>query len=161
MARSRDRLPRWHAAALHALLIAVGATMLAPFAWMLLTSFKSEGEVFQRHLIPQAVTLGPAGTWLTTVDGQPLYDRDGREVRVRAGVPAMEGGRGDHARAGDGTLLRDDLGVPVQNGMIDPRSSPVRFRDPRLLAKYAEPVLVERGLLPPEHEAAAQRWMTK
>ena len=61
----------------HGLLVLFGFTTLVPFLWMVLTSFKSENEVFQSHIWPQEVRLGDEGDLLKTRAGQPLRDAQG------------------------------------------------------------------------------------
>ena len=128
----------------HAVLITLGGTMLMPFLWMVATSLKSESEVFQKHLVPTAASLGADGAVLTTRDGRvlhaavPLRDADGfprqdqegrvqfvrgEPLRLRSGDPDMQqGSKGDRARTaprpGAAENLSDDLGLPVLNGMI-------------------------------------------
>jgi len=41
----------------YSLLILVGVTMIVPFLWMIATSFKTAGEVFQPKFLPSQVTL--------------------------------------------------------------------------------------------------------
>ncbi|GDY11537.1 hypothetical protein LBMAG53_04140 [Planctomycetota bacterium] len=187
--KRRGEMSPFTAFCCHLGLWVVGVSMVVPFGWMLLTSFKSEGEVFQKHLLPRAVSLGSDGQALTTVDGKPLFtaerqkDAQGMPVvgadgkfawkpaeplRVRTGNPTMDGSKGDHARSKDGESLYDDHGVPVLNGMIQTDPAVIaagggltRFRDPRQIAKYAEPVLVPREFLAPDNEAAAKRYFSR
>jgi multiple sugar transport system permease protein len=168
MPRHRDRPSPVRAYATHAVLWLVGLTMLAPFAWMVATSFKSEGEVFQRHLIPKAVGLAGDGEPLRHADGQPLFSADGAPLVIRVGSPTLAGTKGDRAALPDGSGLSDDVGVPVQNGMLDTdarriaaQGGWVRFRDPRKLAKQAEPVLIPAELSSPDNTAAARRWFAR
>ena len=73
----------------HWLLILFGFTTLVPFLWMVLTSFKSENEVFQSHVWPQEVRLGNEGDLLKTRDGQPLLDAQGEPIRITLGNPVI------------------------------------------------------------------------
>ena len=165
----RGRLPRPLALLLHGLLIAIAITTLAPFAWMVLTSFKSSDEVFQRHFIPQAISLGDEGQILTTVDGQVLYSVTAtspgqveqpveQPLRIRLGTP-RGGNFTDQARLPDGTALLDDLGQPVLLGhILPPRGPQLSYRDARTLSIRAEPLLVPRDLLGAANEQAARRY---
>lgn len=178
MAREKPSLGR--ALASHAFLLAFGATMLLPFLWMLSTSLKGEAEVFERNPIPTQVSLGGEGTALATADGRPIHRaepagdgwRRGERIVVALGSPVQQGAKGDRAMTPDGEGLSDDLGVPVLLGAVlaDPArvaelGGLARVRDPRVYAKYAEPVTVAAdfaapGFDPAANEAAARRWFT-
>ena len=178
----------------HAVLIALGGTMLLPFLWMVTTSLKSESEVFQKHLIPMTTSLGTDGAVLKTRDGRvlhaaiPLRDDDGmprldatgrmqyargEPLRLRSGNPDMQqGSKGDRARTtprqGAAENLSDDLGLPVLNGMVMTDAERIaelggvaRFRDPRIMGKYAEPVLVPRSIADADNEEMARRWFSR
>src|SRR5579862_1446054 len=185
--------PRLRALLSHAFLCAGAATMLLPFLWMLSTSLKSESEVFARHLLPSASSLGEEGTPLRTRSGQALYlaraqkdadgldavDAAGRPILLRGeamvlsrGNPDASGSKGDRARTSDaesgGENLSDDLGLPVLNGQLMRDEQKIRalggfarFRDPRVMGKYAEPVLVPRNLDQGENEALARSWFRR
>lgn len=175
---------RANAIASHALLVALGVTMLLPFLWMVATSLKSESEVFQRHHLPQAVRLGRDGEQLRTADGRPLFLalppaagqagdaaplRRGGPLLLRVGSPDMQqGSKGDRARTAAGENLSDDLGLPVLNGMVMTDAARIatlggvaRFRDPRVMARYAEPVLVPRDLDDGANEDMARAWFSR
>jgi multiple sugar transport system permease protein len=185
--------PRLRAALSHAFLCVGAATMLLPFLWMLSTSLKSESEVFARHLLPSASSLGEEGTPLATRSGQALFlartqkDADGLDAVDAAGKPIVlrgeaivlsrgnpdaSGSKGDRARTSDaesgGENLSDDLGLPVLNGQVMRDELKIRalggyarFRDPRVMGKYAEPVLVPRDLDHGENEALARSWFSR
>ncbi len=168
----------------HAILLGLGATMLLPFLWMVATSLKSESEVFQRHQLPQAVHLGQDGERLRTLDGRSLILAVTRETGL-AGEPTQltrgdplvlhignpdmqQGSKGDRARTATGENLSDDLGLPVLNGMVMTDAERItalggvaRFRDPRVMARYAEPVLVPRDLDDGANEARARAWFSR
>jgi ABC-type glycerol-3-phosphate transport system permease component len=97
----------------HLLLWLVGCTTLVPFAWMVLTSLKSEGEVFQTHVWPQEVRLGNEGDTLETRDGQPILGEDGRPLRITLGNPVMIGAPGDPIRDQQGRLIYSPDGQPI------------------------------------------------
>ena len=164
----------------HTVLVCLGATMLLPFLWMVTTSLKSESEVFQRHHLPQAVHLGRDGEQLRTQDGRPLASAvrraddptqlaRGGPLVLRIGNPDMQqGSKGDRARTAAGENLSDDLGLPVLNGMVMTDQGRLaalggvaRFRDPRVMARYAEPVLVPRDLDDGANEARARAWFSR
>lgn len=170
----------------HAVLLGLGATMLLPFLWMVATSLKSESEVFQRHHLPHAVRLGRDGEPLRTHDGRPLTlavpgtDDPGRLTHsgplvrggplvLRIGNPDMQqGSKGDRAHTAGGENLSDDVGLPVLNGMVmnDPAriaalGGTARLRDPRVMARYAEPVLVPRDLDDGANEELARIWFSR
>ncbi len=177
MAREKPSL--WATIGSHTFLLAFGATMLLPFLWMLATSFKGEGEVFERNPLPMATSLGDEGTPLVTTAGAQLFAAQrqadgtlvrGDALRVRLGNPVQEGSKGDRARTPGGENLADDLGLPVQLGNVLYNAKDLadwgglaRFRDPRVYVKYAEPVTVDDTFSAPgfdraANEAAAQRW---
>jgi multiple sugar transport system permease protein len=176
-------------ALMHAALCACGATMLAPFAWMLATSLKSESEVFQKHVLPSATSLGNDGVVLRARDGSTLYEaitlkgtdgfdvldergnprmRRGDPIVVRTGNPDCQGAKSDRARSVDGENLSDDLGLPIANGQVmdDVRKitamgGVARFRDARIFSKFAEPVLVPRDFDAGENEQLAKAWFVR
>ncbi len=177
----------------HAFLLAGALTMLLPFLWMLSTSLKSESEVFARHLLPSASSLGEEGAALRTRAGEGLFlaraqkdadgldaiDAAGRAIILRGeaimlsrGNPDASGSLGDRARTtdaeGGGENLSDDLGLPVLNGQVMRDEAKIRalggaarFRDPRVMGKYAEPVLVPRDLDQGGNEELARRWFSR
>lgn len=167
---SPSTVPRWRALLSHLLLAGLGALMLAPFGWMLLTSLKREGEVFQRHLLPRRLSLGDEGTAVRLADGTPLLRTDGRPLTVSVGCPARRGGKGDRARLADGSALSDDLGLPLLGGdlmedagTLAALGGVVRLRDGRLKARWAEPLALPPGFAAPGFDpaanlAAARRW---
>lgn len=91
----------------HGLLVLFGFTTLVPFLWMVLTSLKSENEVFQSHVWPQEVRLGNEGDLLKTRDGQPLLDAQGKPIRITLGNPVILGAPGDPIRDQQGRLIYD------------------------------------------------------
>ncbi len=184
---AREGVSRPAALASHVLLILVGITMLLPFLWMVGTSLKGEGEVFQHNVIPEAIGLGAEGTPVRTRDGKPVYAAvaaaaaapdtpehpawiRGDEIRVHLGTPVQQGSSGERAAMPDGESLSDDLGIPAQLGNIlrdgdraAELGSLARFRDPRAFDKYAEVAVVERGFTAPgfdaqANEATARAW---
>ncbi len=185
--------PRLRAALCHLLLLSGAATMLLPFLWMLATSLKSESEVFAKHLLPSASSLGEEGAPLRTrslealtlarvqkdadgldaldAAGQPICQR-GEELRLCRGNPDASGSKGERARTteadGGGENISDDLGLPVLNAQvmrdevrIRALGAVARFRDPRVMGKYAEPVLVPRDLDHGENEELARHWFSR
>lgn len=177
----------------HALLALVGVSMVLPFLWMLVTSVKSESEVFQDHVLPQATVLGDEGQELETVDGETLYaavpekdengqnriDADGKVIHRRGepltlelGNPILQGSKGDRASArtaaGETVVLTDDEGVPVRNRDVNTDSvflaaagGQARYRDPRKLDKYAEPVLVAVDAQPAGNQDLARAYFAR
>ena len=97
----------------HAFLIIFGFTTLVPFLWMVLTSLKSENEVFQSHIWPQEVRLGNEGDLLRTRDGRPLLDAEGQPIRITLGNPMMVGAPGDPIHDQKGRLVYDPDGQPI------------------------------------------------
>ena len=121
----------------HWLLVLFGFTTLVPFLWMVLTSFKSENEVFQSHVWPQEVRLGNEGDLLKTRDGQPLLDAQGEPIRITLGNPVILGAPGDPIRDRRGRLIYDPDGQPIPGKNVEERGG---------LAVYKNrwnPVLVE------------------
>ncbi|MXY84754.1 MAG: hypothetical protein F4Y91_22530, partial [Gemmatimonadetes bacterium] len=96
----------------HGLLVLFGFTTLVPFLWMVLTSLKSENEVFQSHVWPQEVRLGNEGDLLRTRDGQPLLNAQGEPIRITLGNPVILGAPGDPIRDQQGRLIYDPEGQP-------------------------------------------------
>ncbi|NKB67414.1 MAG: ABC transporter permease subunit [Candidatus Latescibacteria bacterium] len=105
----KDLLPT----ASHLLLWVVGFTTLIPFLWMVLTSLKSEGEVFQSHIWPQEVRLGAEGDTLRTHAGHPILSEDGQAIIITLGSPVMVGSPGDPIRDLQGRLIYDPEGQPI------------------------------------------------
>ncbi len=97
----------------HTFLIIFGFTTLVPFLWMVLTSLKSENEVFQSHIWPQEVRLGDEGDLLRTRDGHPLLDAEGQPIHITLGNPMMVGAPGDPIRDQEGRLVYDPDGQPI------------------------------------------------
>ncbi|MDP6701480.1 MAG: hypothetical protein QGH25_17660, partial [Candidatus Latescibacteria bacterium] len=75
----------------HVFLVIFGFTTLVPFLWMVLTSLKSENEVFQSHVWPQEVRLGNEGDLLRAADGATLVDEAGQPIAITLGNPVMIG----------------------------------------------------------------------
>jgi ABC-type glycerol-3-phosphate transport system permease component len=118
----------------HIFLWMVGITTLVPFIWMVLTSLKSEEEVFQSHLLPREVTLGDEGDTLRAKDGQPILSVSKEPIRITLGNPVMVGAPGDPIRDRHGKVIYDPDGqpIPIKNVAVDDgvvsyknRSSPV------------------------------------
>lgn len=97
----------------HAFLLVFGLTTLVPFLWMLLTSLKSEGEVFQSHVWPQEVRLGAESELLRTAGGEPIQGEDGQPIVITLGNPVMIGSPGDPIRTQAGELVYDPDGQPI------------------------------------------------
>jgi len=97
----------------HLFLCLVGFTTLVPFLWMVLTSLKSEGEVFQSHVWPQEVRLGNEGDLLLTRQGRPILDETGQPIPITLGNPLMIGAPGDPIRDQQGRLIYDPQGQPI------------------------------------------------
>jgi multiple sugar transport system permease protein len=185
---ARDAVPPLRAAFSHLLLWGLGISMLLPFGWMVLTSFKSDAEVFQPHLLPQATTLGADGAPVRSIDSRPLFTAplvlnaaglpesvDGQPVfgpgeplTIRRGDPVLAGSKGDRAVSAAGEPLSDDEGMPVVNGMVADNADDLaadggwaRLRDPRLLPRFAEPVLIPRDRQPAGNEALARAYFSR
>lgn len=105
----------------HLFLCLVGFTTLVPFLWMVLTSLKSEGEVFQSHIWPQEVRLGDEGDLLLTRQGQPILDEKGQPIRITLGNPVMIGAPGDPIRDQQGNLIYDPEGQPIPIKNVEER----------------------------------------
>ncbi|MSR84638.1 MAG: ABC transporter permease subunit [Candidatus Latescibacteria bacterium] len=105
----------------HLFLCLVGFTTLVPFLWMVLTSLKSEGEVFQSHIWPQEVKLGEEGDLLLTRQGQPILDEKGQSIRITLGNPVMIGAPGDPIRDQQGNLIYDPEGQPIPIKNVEER----------------------------------------
>ena len=105
----------------HGLLVLFGFTTLVPFLWMVLTSLKSENEVFQSHIWPQEVRLGNEGDLLRTRDGQPLLSAQGEPIRITLGNPVILGAPGDPIRDQQGRLIYDPDGQPIPGKNVEER----------------------------------------
>jgi ABC-type glycerol-3-phosphate transport system permease component len=103
--------------------------------------------------------------------GQAILVR-GEAIRLCRGNPDASGSKGDRARTAEadsgGENLSDDLGLPVLNSQLMRDEDKIRalggvarFRDPRVMGKYAEPVLVPRDLDHGANEALARRWFSR
>ena len=143
----------------HIFLVLFGFTTLVPFMWMVLTSLKSENEVFQSHIWPQEVRLGNEGDLLRTPDGQPLLDEAGQPIRITLGNPVMVGAPGDPIRDQQGRLVYDpdDQPIPIKNveahdgiAAYKDRRNPVRVAGkalllaPALQDKWQERLIAQR-----------------
>src|SRR5258705_10636007 len=63
-----DRGRRWRRAIAYALLIGYALLMLVPFAWQLITSFKTEADAARLTIIPQPITLAGWERGFLTLD---------------------------------------------------------------------------------------------
>jgi len=105
----------------HLFLWLMGFTTLVPFLWMVLTSLKSEGEVFQSHIWPQEMRLGNEGDPLLTLQGQPILGEDGQALHITLGNPVMIGSPGDPIRDQQGNLIYDPEGQPIPIKNVEER----------------------------------------
>lgn len=122
---ARREMSRRRALITHVFLIALGVTMVLPFLWMVTTSLKSENEVFQRHVIPRATTLGEDGTVLKTRAGQTLYHASIKQNEYGQNMtrPVL-GEDGQPLRDKDGEIIEEFVyqrGEPVQVRVGNPK----------------------------------------
>jgi multiple sugar transport system permease protein len=113
----------------HVFLLVFGLTTLVPFLWMVLTSLKSEGEVFQSHLWPQEVRLGAEGDLLLNLAGQPIHDEAGQPITITLGNPVMIGSPGDPIRTQDGELVYDPDGQPIPIKNVEEANGITVYKD--------------------------------
>lgn len=131
----------------HGLLVLFGFTTLVPFLWMVLTSLKSENEVFQSHVWPQEVRLGNEGDLLKTRDGQPLRDAQGDPIRITLGNPVMLGAPGDPIRDQQGRLIYDPDGQPIPGKNVEERGGLAVYKNRwRPVLVKGEPLLLTQAL---------------
>jgi|GEM_PF-3577486 len=136
------------------------------------TSLGAEGQPLHtrdgRELTLAVTHKDKDGLDALDASGQVDYQRGG-PILLSSGNPDASGSKGDRARIhtphGGSENLSDDLGLPVLNALImrdveriNALGGLARFRDPRIMGKYAEPVLVPRDLDQGQNEALARSW---
>ena len=90
----------------------IGITMLMPFVWMLLTSLKSENEVFSDNILPQETILGENGDKLRYIDDKVILSQNGQPYIVDKGNPII-GNMGEVVRDENGRFLYEKDGQPI------------------------------------------------
>jgi multiple sugar transport system permease protein len=148
----------------HVFLVIFGFTTLVPFLWMVLTSLKSENEVFQSHVWPQEVRLGNEGDLLRAADGATLVDEAGQPIAITLGNPVMIGAPGDPIRDQQGNLIYDPEGQPIPIKNVEAQNGVAAYKDRwNPVRSDGEPLLLSEALRDKWQErlvAQRQGWRT-